>query len=128
MVAGGWMPELARIAGGESLLVDEGESRALGWEAVTAADPDHVVVLPCGFSLRRVLSELGSLGIHDGLGRIAAVREGRCTILDGKSYLNRPGPRLVAATELLAAALRPSAHADLAATYAPAMVTGWSPP
>lgn len=128
MVAGGWMPELARIAGGEPLLVDDGESRALGWEAVAAADPDHVVVLPCGFSLQRTLSELGSPGIHDGLGRIAAVREGRCTILDGKSYLNRPGPRLAASAELLAAALRPSAHADLAATYAPAMVTGWSPP
>ena len=61
------------------------------------------------------------------LGRIAAVREGRCTILDGKSYLNRPGSRLAASAELLAAALRPSAHADLAATYAPATVTGWSP-
>ncbi len=127
MVAGGWMPELARIAGGEPLLVDDGESRALGWEAVAAADPDHVVVLPCGFSLRRTLSELGTPGIHGGLRRIAAVRERRCTILDGKSYLNRPGPRLAASAELLAAALRPSAHADLAATYAPAMVTGWSP-
>lgn len=128
MVAGGWMPELARIAGGEPLLVDDGESRALDWEAVAAADPDHVVVLPCGFSLPRTLSELGIPGIRDGLGSVAAVRAGRCTILDGKSYLNRPGPRLAASAELLAAALRPSAHADLAAAYAPAMVAGWRPP
>ena len=128
MVAGGWMPELARIAGGEPLLVDDGESRALDWGAVAAADPDHVLVLPCGFSLPRTLSELGTPRIRDGLGSIAAVRAGRCTILDGKSYLNRPGPRLAASAELLAAALRPSAHANLAAAYAPAMVAGWRPP
>ena len=128
MVAGGWMPELARVAGGDPLLVEDGESRALGWEAVAAADPDHVVVLPCGFSLTRTLGELRTPGIRNGIGSIAAVRAGRCTILDGMSYLNRPGPRLAASAELLAMALRPSAYPDLAAAYAPAMVAGWSPP
>lgn len=88
--------------------------------------------LPRGLALRLLSSADSqraphSRGVRDGLGSIAAVREGRCTILDGTSYLNRPGPRLAASDELLAAALRPSTHADLAAAYAPAMVTGWRP-
>lgn len=127
MVAGGWMPELARIAGAEPLLIDEGESRTVAWEEIAAADPDHVVIMPCGFGPQRTLAELEAPAVRRGLRMVAAVREGRCTILDGESYLNRPGPRLAESAELLAAALRPTAHPDLAATYAPAMEDAWRP-
>ena len=47
---GHWIPEMIELAGGEPLLATSGEkSRRVGWEQVHAADPDVVIVAPCGF-------------------------------------------------------------------------------
>ena len=47
---GHWIPEMIEIAGGEPLLATPGEkSRRVTWEQIREADPDVVVVAPCGF-------------------------------------------------------------------------------
>jgi iron complex transport system substrate-binding protein len=51
-----------------------------------------------------------------------AVREGRCFVLDGNAYFNRPGPRLADSAELLAAVLHPDAFPGARERYAGAWV------
>lgn len=108
MVAGAWMPELARAAGGRPLIVDGPHRfREVVWADLAAADPDAVVVLPCGFGVARSLGELENEALRRGLRSVRAVREGRCWVLDGNAYFNRPGPRLAESAELLCATLHP---------------------
>jgi len=119
MVAGGWMPDLARAAGSEPVIVtDSKHFETVDWARLADEDPDVVVVLPCGFDVERTLTELEDPDVRSGLASIRAVREGRLLALDGNAYFNRPGPRLADSTELLAAALHPTRLPDLAERYA----------
>jgi iron complex transport system substrate-binding protein len=108
MAAGNWMPELVTLAGGRSLFAEAGaHSPWLEWEALRAADPDVIVVLPCGFDLARTRSELSPLLAQPGWSELSAVRKGRVFLSDGNHYMNRPGPRLVDSLEILAEMLHP---------------------
>jgi iron complex transport system substrate-binding protein len=125
MVAGGWMPELARIAGARPLIVEEaGRFSQVGWNEIAGADPDAVLVLPCGFDVRRTVAELEEPAVAAGLRSVPAVHDGRCFVLDGNAYFNRPGPRLADSVELLAGVLHPELFADYRERYGRAWV-GW---
>jgi iron complex transport system substrate-binding protein len=120
MAAGNWMPELIDAAGGRELFGTAGaHSPWTTWEQMRAADPDVIVILPCGFDLERTREEAASLRELPGWEQLTAVREGRVAITDGHRYFNRPGPRLADSTEILAEILHPgtfpAAHAG----------TGW---
>jgi iron complex transport system substrate-binding protein len=118
MVAGGWMPELAIVAGAHPLIVEApGRFVEADWKDVAAADPDVVIILPCGFDVRRTLRELEDPSVATGLRRIRAVREGRCFVLDGNAYFNRPGPRLADSAGLLASVLHPPVFAEARERY-----------
>ncbi|MFJ3755344.1 cobalamin-binding protein [Streptomyces sp. NPDC090080] len=104
--AGHWVPEQITAAGGIPLLAAPGEhTKPMTWEAVRAARPDAVLVLPCGFSPERTLREAASLTGLPGWAELPAVRAGRVRVLDGPSYFNRPGPRVVRGAEILARVL-----------------------
>jgi iron complex transport system substrate-binding protein len=108
MAAGNWMPELVAMAGGRNLFGAAGEhSPWLDWGALLAADPDVIVVMPCGFALERTRREAGLLAQRPGWHGLRAVREGRVFLADGHQYFNRPGPRLVESLEMLAEVLHP---------------------
>jgi iron complex transport system substrate-binding protein len=102
MSAGNWMPDLVERAGGEDLFgVAGGHSGVLPWEALRAADPDIIVVSPCGFDLARTAEDLPVLEALPGWSELRAVRTGRVALADGNAYFNRPGPRLVESLEIL---------------------------
>ncbi|HET9948411.1 MAG TPA: ABC transporter substrate-binding protein [Longimicrobiales bacterium] len=127
MVAGGWMPELARIADAIPLIVDEpGRFSQVDWAGVAAADPDVVVVLPCGFDVARSLGELEDPAVAAGMRAIRAVAEGRCWVVDGNAYFNRPGPRLADSAELLAALLHPGLFPGALERW-PGAAARWTP-
>lgn len=108
MSAGNWMPELVALAGGEALLAAPGaHSPTLEWRELRAADPDAVLVMPCGWGIARAQPEMARLAGLDGWADLAAVRNGRVFIADGNRYFNRPGPRLVDSLEILAEILQP---------------------
>ncbi len=93
MGGGHWTPELVRIAGGEPILaVSGGRSSALAWEAIAAADPDVVLVAPCGFALPAALEACRALAEHPTWRQLRAVDAGRAYAIDGNTYVNRPGP------------------------------------
>jgi iron complex transport system substrate-binding protein len=105
---GNWGPELVRLAGGDSVLgVDGGHSTAIPWDAVRAADPDVLVIAPCGFGLERTAREMPALEAAPGFGALRAVRSGRIYIADGNFYFNRSGPGVFETLDLLAEMLHP---------------------
>lgn len=110
MAAGNWMPELLDAAGADELFGVAGHhSPWLDVDAVAAADPDAVLVLPCGFDLERTRIEAPGLRKLPGWDDLRAVRDGEVFLLDGHRYFNRPGPRLAESTEILAEVLHPGA-------------------
>jgi iron complex transport system substrate-binding protein len=108
MAGGNWMPELIDAAGGHNLFGEAGKhSDWMQWDDLAAADPDVIVVAPCGYNLDRCLEELPLLEAKPGWSRLRAVRNGRVYFVDGNAYFNRPGPRLADSTEMLAEMLHP---------------------
>ena len=108
MSACDWMPELVERAGGLSLLAQAGKhSQWITWESAVAAEPDVIVVMPCGFDIGRAAGDVSILERKPGFAGLKAVQEGRVAIVDGNQYFNRPGPRLVESLEILAEILHP---------------------
>ncbi|HEX7737359.1 MAG TPA: cobalamin-binding protein [Ktedonobacteraceae bacterium] len=106
MGAGNWTPELITCAGGEPLFGEIGKHTPwLDWQTLQNADPEVIILAPCGFDLARTLQELPALQQHPLWTTLGAVQTGRVYALDGNAYLNRSGPRLVESAELLAYAL-----------------------
>ncbi len=108
MSGGNWLPELIKLAGGTPILDETGtRSRYLDWQQVLEANPDVIVIMPCGFNLERTRSEAQVLGQHPSWSQLKAVQNNRVYIADGNAYFNRPGPRLVDSMEILAEMLHP---------------------
>jgi iron complex transport system substrate-binding protein len=112
MAGGNWMPTLVEMAGGINLFGDEGRhSPMMAWEEILQADPDIVIVTPCGFSIARTVREMPTLVSQPGFGDLKAVRTGRLFVCDGNQYFNRPGPRVVKSLEILAELFHPELFA-----------------
>jgi iron complex transport system substrate-binding protein len=102
-LAGHWVPELVRYAGGEDVGAEPG-SRSLrrSWREIRAARPQLVLVMLCGLSVERAEQELRDLTDPEAL----VLFESTPTwILDGGSYTSRPGPRLVDGAERIRSAI-----------------------
>ena len=106
--AGGhWVPEMVAIAGGDDVLgVPAVPSTDLPWERVLAAEPEVMVLMPCGFGLERTLELAADVTARPGFADLPCARSGRVVAVDGSSYFNRPGPRIVDGLDILAAAVR----------------------
>src|SRR3990172_9604321 len=75
---GHWTPELVDIAGGRELLGRPGEpSRRVAWDDLLRANPEILLIAPCGYPLARTLSELAWLECQPGWTGLQAVRGGR---------------------------------------------------
>jgi iron complex transport system substrate-binding protein len=108
MAAGNWVPELVQLAGGENLFGEAGKhSPWMTWEALVAADPDAIVILPCGFDIPRSQAEMHWLTDRPEWAALSAVRNRRVYVTDGNQFFNRPGPRVVESAEILAEVLHP---------------------
>jgi iron complex transport system substrate-binding protein len=98
---GHWIPEMIEIAGGQPLLARSGEkSRRVSWEHVHAADPDVVIVAPCGYD------RVGSQRLADELVATGALPSGvPVHAVDANASWARPGTRLPDGVEELATLL-----------------------
>jgi iron complex transport system substrate-binding protein len=112
MIAGGWMPELARIAGAEPVIVDAPRRfETVDYAAIAGADADVIVVLPCGFDVERTLADMTRGTAGAALLETRAARAGRLYVVDGNAYFNRPGPRIADSVEILASIIHPERFA-----------------
>lgn len=108
MAAGNWTPELIGMAGGINLFGEAGRhSPWMTWEELEAADPDVIVIAPCGFDLARTEQEMHWLTDRQDWKELRAVKSGRVFLADGNQYFNRPGPRVVETFEILVEILHP---------------------
>jgi iron complex transport system substrate-binding protein len=108
MTAGHWVPEMAERAGGKIVLSKTREkSKPVAWEQIAEADPDVLIVAPCGFDIARTRKEIGILKAMEEWEELSAVCNGRAWLVDGDAYLTRSGPRLVDGVEILAKILHP---------------------
>ena len=99
-VAGHWVPELVTLAGGFDPLGRKGEPSF-------NAKPDVILLMPCGFDVRRAVKESTPLRNLNGWNDLPAVKTGNVYALNGSAYFSRPGPRLVNGLEILARIIRP---------------------
>jgi iron complex transport system substrate-binding protein len=112
MSAGNWMPELIEMGGGINLFGVAGEhSPWMTWEQLLEANPDVILVMPCGFNLSRSKAEMSLLSQKPEWSQLNAVQNQQVYLTDGNQYFNRPGPRLVESLEIIAEILHP-AHFD----------------
>ncbi|MFQ5846488.1 MAG: cobalamin-binding protein [Candidatus Methylomirabilales bacterium] len=108
MVSGHWIPEMVALAGGTEVLGNPGApSRRVAWEQVLSAAPAVLILMPCGFSVERVLGEIHLLTGLPGWAGLPAVRCGRVFAVNGHALYSRSGPRLVEGIEVLAHLVHP---------------------
>jgi iron complex transport system substrate-binding protein len=109
MSGGHWMPELVDAARGVNLFGASGQpSPWIKLEDIAAADPDVILVAPCGYDIATTQREMAVLDANPLWQSLRAVRENRIYLADGNAYFNRPGPRLVESIEILADVLHPA--------------------
>jgi iron complex transport system substrate-binding protein len=100
--AGHWVPDLVTAAGGLPVTARAGApSVATTWSAIAAAEPDLIVVAPCGFHLAGAAEQA-----HLAARELPGVP---VWAIDADSIVVRPGPRLVNGVEALAWILHPEA-------------------
>jgi iron complex transport system substrate-binding protein len=101
--AGHWTPQLIDYAGGEDVLGFAGErSEERSWEEVSVAQPDVVIVMPCGYD-----AEIAHREAEMHRDQLGALGAGEVVAVDAAAYFSRPGPRIVDGLELLAHILHP---------------------
>jgi len=108
MVSGNWIPELVGLAGGKSVLAEAGRhSPYIQWDDILLADPEIIVVMPCGFSIERTMREMDLLLNLPQFADTRAAKNNQIYIADGNQYFNRPGPRIVDSIEIMAEIIHP---------------------
>jgi iron complex transport system substrate-binding protein len=102
--AGGhWVPEMVVAAGGEDVLGAPGDhSRVVEWSEVARAQPEIVVVMPCGLYADESAAQAREHA--EALGQLGATA---IVAVDAASSFSRPGPRLADGVELLGHLLHP---------------------
>jgi len=99
---GHWVPEMVEIAGGLDVIGRAGQpSFSFPLEQLIAANPDAVVIMPCGYNAERASQELSGMKFPEGWSNLPAVRNKRIYAVDANSYFSRPGPRLADGVERL---------------------------
>jgi iron complex transport system substrate-binding protein len=100
---GNWGPELVEIANGNLLIGKKGEySAAIPGEQLRDADPEYLIVAPCGFNLERSLRELIVLEKYPWWRELHAVRKGNVAFADGNLFFNRSGMTVSQTAEIIA--------------------------
>ena len=108
MTAGHWVPEMVNLAGGKDCFGTKGQpSFKIDWSQILEAQPAVIVAMPCGFDVRRGISEIPLLTDHEGWNSLPAAMSDSLFVVDGGAYFSRSGPRLLDGLELMAEILHP---------------------
>lgn len=112
--AGHWIPEMVEIAGGKNMISVPGEySRQMQVGEAALADPDIIIMMPCGFGTERTVTEYAALRGDGEWRALRAVREGRVFAVDADSFFSKSGIRTVYGLEILAKIIRPDHFQDM---------------
>ena len=94
MCGGHWVPEMVDLAGGSNTFGDKDTGTfKLEWDEVVERQPDIIVMMPCGFDVKRGLEDVPILAEREGWKDLPAVRNDRVYVVDASAYTSRSGPR-----------------------------------
>ena len=113
-IGGMWLPEMITIVGGQVCIAESGQpAPVVNREDLEKIEPDVVVIKPCGYKLEQTLKELELLKkqLPDW------EKSPRIYLVDGNSYFNRPGPRILDSLEILAYCAYPDLYLDFGECY-----------
>ena len=104
-IAGHWGPEQIKRAGGVDVLGTAGShSVTVPMEVLIAADPEYVLIAPCGYSLTAAVAETRRLLT---LPEWSWLPGRQLWALDANGLVSRPGPRVVDGIETMARIFNP---------------------
>ena len=113
-IGGMWLPEMIDIVGGEVCFAESGEKApVVSREDLEKVEPDVVVVKPCGYKLEQTLKETDLLKKQLPVWK----KPPRIYMVDGNSYFNRPGPRILDSLEILAYCTYPEMFSEFGERY-----------
>ena len=113
--SGHWIPEMIEAAGGENLISTEKmPSRKMKLEEIKEANPDIIVIMPCGFDVKRTVTECENvLAKNPDWNELKAVKQNSVYAVDANSYFSKPSLRTVTGIEILASIIHPDVFSDL---------------
>ena len=113
--SGHWIPEMIETAGGENLISTEKmPSRKMKLEEIKEANPDIIVMMPCGFDVKRTVYEYKKvLAENPEWNELKAVKENNVYAVDANSYFSKPSLRTITGIEVLASIFHPDVFGDL---------------
>ncbi|MGI0045664.1 MAG: cobalamin-binding protein [Nitrosotalea sp.] len=112
--AGHWVPQMVELAGGINGISATGDqSRRMELGEVVKFDPDIVILMPCGFDVKRTLQEYEKTVEKEDWRSLRAVKQGQVYAVNANEYFSKPGPRTVIGLEILAKIINPDTFRDL---------------
>ena len=113
--SGHWIPEMVELAGGKNMISIKGEkSRRMAFEEVEKANPEIIIMMPCGFDTARTISEYKNvLGNNDQWKKLDAVKSNNVYAVDANSYFSKPSIRTITGLEILAKIIHPQMFGEL---------------
>ena len=108
--SGHWIPEMIATAGGENLIsIEKMPSRKMKLEEIKSANPDIIVIMPCGFDVKRTIFEYNNvLAENPDWNELKAVKENSVYAVDANSYFSKPSLRTITGIEILAQIIHPN--------------------
>ena len=108
MCGGHWVPEMVDLAGGTNSFGDKDTGTLkLDWDEVVASQPEVIIMMQCGFDVKRALEDMPIMTAKDGWASLPAVKNNRVYVIDAGAYTSRSGPRLVTGLEIMAEMIHP---------------------
>jgi len=84
-------------------------SRSLDFQEIVDADPDIIIMMPCGFDIKRTISEYeDSLKKNKSWNSLKAVKSNQVFAVDANSFFSKPSIRTVDGLEILAKIIQPT--------------------
>ena len=113
--SGHWIPQMVEIAGGANLISTVGQhSQRMTVDEVEKADPDIIVMMPCGFDTKRTATECAAVLQNDQRWQgLRAVKDNKVFAVDANSYFSKPSIRTITGIEILAKIIHPEEFSAL---------------
>jgi len=113
--AGHWIPEMIEYSGGINMITKSGEhSRKMDILEIEKADPDVLILMPCGFDVKRTILEYEKNLRNDSRwNKLRSVRERKVFVVDANSFFSKPSIRIITGIEILGKILHPDIFTEL---------------
>ena len=112
--AGHWVPQMVDYAGGINGVSAAGEqSRRIDIDEIARFDPEIIIMMPCGFGVKRTMEEMKVLNGNNKWESLRAVKKGDVYAVESGAYFSKPSPRTIVGLEIMAKIVRPEAADEI---------------